>query len=71
MKKTIRILYKKEWWVIFFVLGFFFINYPIIHIFNKDFKVFGYPILYLYLMLGWLTSIIVIFVYSSLTDHHE
>ena len=71
MKKAMRILYKREWWVILFILGFFFINYPIIHIFNKDFMVLGYPAFYLYLILGWLCSIIVIFIYAWLADHPE
>ena len=63
-----NVIYKKEWWVIFFILGFFFINYPIIHIFNKNFMVFGYPVLFLYLMVGWLLSIIVILLYAWLSE---
>ena len=70
-KKNKRILYKKEWWMIFFILGFFFINYPIMHIFNKDYQIFGYPAFFLYLMFGWLGSIMVIFVYVWLADHEE
>ena len=71
MNKTKRISYKREWWVIFFVLGFFLINYPIIHIFNKDFMVFGYPVFYLYLILGWFASITVIFIFTWLAGHRE
>ncbi|MEA3333756.1 MAG: hypothetical protein U9Q58_09180 [Pseudomonadota bacterium] len=71
MNKAKRILYKREWWVIFFILGFFFINYPIIHIFNKDFMIFGYPVFYLYLTLGWLASITVIFIFTWLASHRE
>ncbi|RLB70091.1 MAG: hypothetical protein DRH04_04190 [Deltaproteobacteria bacterium] len=70
-EKNRRILYKKEWWVIFFILGFFLINYPIIHIFNKDYQVFGYPIFFLYLIVGWLCSILVIFAYVQLAEHEE
>ena len=69
MKRKMRILYKREWWVIFFILGFFFINYPIIHIFNKDFMIFGYPIFFLYLILGWFCSIMVIFIYAWISEH--
>ncbi|MCK5915789.1 MAG: hypothetical protein KAG92_06590 [Deltaproteobacteria bacterium] len=71
MKKVKRVLYKREWWVIFFILGFCFINYPIIHIFNKDFTIFGYPAFYLYLMLGWFASITVIFIYAWLSRHRQ
>ena len=71
MKKTQNILYKKEWWVIFFILGFFLINYPIIHIFNKDFLIFGYPAFFLYLMIGWFLSIVMIFTYTRLSDRRQ
>ncbi len=69
--KTKRIPYKREWWVVFFILGFFFINYPIIHIFNKDIMIFGYPVFYLYLILGWFSSITVIFIFTWLVGHRE
>ena len=68
MQNTRNILYKKEWWVIIFILGFFLINYPVIHIFNKDFLIFGYPAFFLYLMIGWFLSIVVIFIYAGLID---
>ncbi|HIE06762.1 MAG TPA: hypothetical protein EYP64_01810 [Desulfarculaceae bacterium] len=71
MNKPKRIPYKREWWVIFFIIGFFFINYPIIHIFNKDFMIFGYPVFYLYLTLGWFASITVIFIFTWLVGHRE
>ena len=71
MQKPQNILYKKEWWVIMFILGFFLINYPVIHIFNKDFLVLGYPAFYLYLMIGWLLSIVVIFIYTRLSDRRR
>ncbi|HDS16807.1 MAG TPA: hypothetical protein ENN66_09440 [Proteobacteria bacterium] len=67
MKRPLSILYKKEWWVIFFILGFFLINYPIIHIFNKDLIIFGYPLFFLYLIIGWFLSIIVIVIYVWLS----
>jgi len=69
--KTKRIPYKREWWVVFFILGFFFINYPIIHIFNKNIMIFGYPVFYLYLILGWFSSITVIFIFTWLVGHRE
>jgi hypothetical protein len=70
-QKNRQIIYKKEWWVIFFILGFFFINYPVMHIFNKDYRIFGYPAFFLCLMVGWFCSIMVIFVYVWLADHEE
>jgi Na+-driven multidrug efflux pump len=71
MQKSSNIPYKKEWWVIIFILGFLLINYPIIHIFNKDFLVLGYPAFFLYLMIGWFFSIVVIFIYARLSDRRR
>jgi hypothetical protein len=71
MQKSHNIFYKKEWWLIIFTLGFLLLNYPIIHIFNKDFLVLGYPIFFLYLMIGWFFSIVVIFIYTLLTDRRR
>lgn len=68
MKSWHRVLHKREWWVIFFTLGFFLINYPIIHIVNKDLPVFGYPVFFLYLMIGWFGSIMVISLYVWLAE---
>ena len=67
MEKPGNIFYRREWWVIFFILGFFLINYPIIHIFNKNYLIFGYPVFFLYLIFGWFLSIAVIFIYTQLT----
>lgn len=67
MLKIHKRLCKKEWWVIFFILGFILVNYPIIHIFNKDFLILGYPFFFLYLMIGWLFSIVIIFTYAWLS----
>ncbi len=54
-----------ESWVIFFLLGLIMMNYPFIHIFNKDIVVFGMPLLFLYLMGGWAASICVIFLFCK------
>ena len=54
----------REVWVIAFLLGVLMINYPFIHIFNKPDLVFGYPLLFLYFILGWPLSIVVIYLFS-------
>lgn len=58
----------KESWVIFFILGLIMMNYPFIHIFNKPILVGGFPLLYLYLMVGWPISIFVIFLFIKSID---
>ena len=55
----------KESWVIFFVLGIIMLNYPFISIFNKTTQILHIPLLYLYLLLGWLLSIFVIFLFTK------
>jgi len=53
-----------EAWVIFFSLGVVMLNYPFLHIFNKDTPIFGIPLLVVYLMVGWPLSIVVVYVFS-------
>jgi len=57
-----------ESWVIFFVLGLIMMNYPFIHMFNKPKMLLGIPLLYLYLELGWLVSIFVIYLFTKAAD---
>ena len=49
----IRRLKLKDSWAICFVLGLIMMNSPFISIFNKPSLPFGIPLLYLYLLLGW------------------
>ena len=61
---VIRRLKFKDSWAICFVMGLIMMNYPFISIFNKPSSHFGIPLLYLYLMLGWLFSIFIIYLFS-------
>ncbi len=61
----LKSLRTRESWVIFFVLGIIMMNYPFISIFNKPLSVLGFPLLYLYLQLGWLISIFVIYLFTK------
>ena len=54
----------KDTWVICFVLGLIMMNYPFISIFNKFALPFGLPLLYLYLLIGWLFSIFIVYLFS-------
>lgn len=58
----------RESWVIFFILGIITMNYPFITIFNKPIELFGIPMLFLYLNVGWLISIFVIYLYTKAID---
>jgi hypothetical protein len=51
-------------WVIWFLLGVVMINYPFLHIFNKNVLVFGIPLTILYFFIGWPVSIFVIYLFS-------
>ena len=53
-----------EAWVIFFCLGVVMLNYPFLHIFNKDTPIFGIPLLVIYLMIGWPLSIVVVYIFA-------
>ncbi|HEY5975224.1 MAG TPA: hypothetical protein VIU41_10815 [Geobacteraceae bacterium] len=63
-RRLLKHLRLRESWVIFFILGIIMMNYPFIHIFNKTERVFGIPLLLLYLQGGWLVSITVIYLFT-------
>jgi hypothetical protein len=71
----IRRLKLKDSWAICFVLGLVMMNYPFISIFNRPILTCGIPLLYLYLFLGWLGSICIIYLFSRAAakepDHEE
>ena len=56
-------------WVIWFILGVVMINYPFLHIFNKNVLVFGIPLTILYFFVGWPASIFVIYLFSIYLGH--
>lgn len=62
--KMERKLPLRDAWVIWFILGVVMINYPFLHIFNKNVLVFGVPLTILYFFVGWPISIFVIYLFS-------
>ena len=67
----IRRLRLKDTWVICFVLGFIMMNYPFLSIFNKPALPFGIPLLYLYLVIGWIVSIFIVYLFSRATARDQ
>jgi Na+-driven multidrug efflux pump len=63
-----RYLNLKETWIIFFILGIIMMNYPFIHIFDTPRLIFGIPSLFLYLFIGWMISIYVIYLFVKAID---
>jgi hypothetical protein len=62
-----RFLYRlqlPESWVIFFIMGIIMMNFPFLNIFNKSSTIFGFPLLFLYLFIGWPVSIFVIYLFT-------
>ena len=62
--KSERKLPLRDAWLIWFILGMVMINYPFLHIFNKDVLFFGIPLTVLYFYVGWPVSIFVIYLFS-------
>jgi len=58
----------KESWVIFFILGIIMLNYPFLHIFNKQTLIFSFPLLFIYIFGGWSISILVIYLFTKSID---
>jgi len=75
-KRILHRLQLRESWVIFFILGIIMMNFPFLHVFNKAGTLFGFPLMYLYLMTGWAVSIFVIYLFTLAVrqnpdEHHE
>lgn len=64
-------LQLRESWIIFFILGIILMNFPFLHIFNKPDTIFGFPLLFLYLFIGWAVSIFVIFLFALALGHTD
>jgi Na+-driven multidrug efflux pump len=61
----------RESWIIFFILGIIMMTFPFLHIFNKPILLFGVPLLFLYLTVGWIISIIVIYLFMIASQHEN
>lgn len=67
--KSGRKLPLKDAWAIWFLLGVVMLNYPFLHIFNKNTLIFGFPLTFLYFFIGWPFSIFVIYLFSVYMGH--
>jgi len=64
-------LQLRESWVIFFIMGIIMMNFPFLHIFNKSDMLLGFPLMYLYLVVGWAFSIFVIYLFTLAIRHNS
>ena len=64
-------LQLRESWIIFFILGIIMMTFPFLHIFNKPITLFGFPLMFLYLMIGWAVSICVIYLFMCAYSSHN
>jgi hypothetical protein len=62
--KFLRRLQLRESWIIFFIMGIIMMNFPFIYIFNKPSIILGFPLMFLYLFIGWPISIFVIYLFT-------
>lgn len=69
--KLMRRLQLRESWVIFFIMGIIMMNFPFLHIFNRSDTIFGFPLFFLYIFLGWAFSIFVIYLFTLAIGHNE
>ena len=69
--RVLSYLNLRETWVIFFILGIIMLNFPFIHVFSTPRRIFGIPALYLYLYMGWMISICVIYLFVKAIDHAD
>jgi hypothetical protein len=62
--RLLRRLQLRESWIIFFIMGIIMMNFPFMYIFNKSTPVFGFPLMFLYIFIGWPVSIFVIYLFT-------
>lgn len=53
----------REAWLLLFILGIVMLNFPFLEIFNKNATILDIPVTFLYFILGWPSSILVIFLF--------
>ncbi|PMP70848.1 MAG: hypothetical protein C0187_04840 [Calditerrivibrio nitroreducens] len=58
-------------WMTFFCCGLLFINYPFIKIFDKKIFIFKIPLIYFYFFIGWVGSIIVVYIFRRIFLRNE
>lgn len=66
--RLMKRLQLRESWIIFFILGNVMINFPFLKIFNQSTTIIGFPLLFLYLTVGWAISIGVIYLFTQTTE---
>lgn len=71
LRRFLQRLQLTESWVIFFILGIIMMNFPFMDIFNKPITILGFPLMYLYLFIGWAVSIFVIYLFTLAIDHND
>lgn len=69
--KLLRRLQIRESWIIFFIMGIIMMNFPFLHIFNKADTIFGFPLFFLYIFIGWAVSIFVIYLFTLSSGHND
>lgn len=63
MKRNTQLPLRDAWFIWFF-LGVVMLNYPFLHIINKNVQIFGFPLTFLYFFIGWPASIFVVYLFS-------
>ena len=61
----------RESWIACFFLGVIMLNFPFLEIVNKDYHLFGVPLLVLYFLVGWPLSIVVIYLFTHFLQIDE
>ncbi len=61
----------RDAWFIWFFLGVVMLNYPFLHIINKNVQIFGFPLTFLYFYIGWPVSIFVVYLFSVYLGHQR
>ena len=71
LNRVMHRLQLPESWIIFFIMGMIMMTFPFLNIFNKPLTLFGFPLMFIYLMGGWVFSIFVIYLFMKAFTSHD
>ncbi|MHC1594682.1 MAG: hypothetical protein ACXQT2_05175 [Methanotrichaceae archaeon] len=58
---------QDDFWILLFVLGIFLLNWPLLSLATGAFRVFGYPLILVYILVVWLIFILWIYLFERWT----
>ena len=69
--RLLRRLRFRESWVILFSMGLIMMHFPFLQIFNQPDPIFGLPLMFIYLFIGWAISIFIVYLFTLANENGD